>query len=343
MIKTLHLDITLKLGGHALQAKADIPLTGITALEGVSGSGKTSLLRAIAGLERHVTGMIRFGDVAWQSKAGIVSPQARRIGYVFQDTRLFKHLNVAQNLAYGHKRAGAAPEVLQRVIEALELQDLLERRITGLSGGEKQRVAIGRALALDPHLLLLDEPLSGLDQARKDEIIPYIARAVRAMGCPAIYVSHSTRETSMLADQIMRIDDGMLSGPQKCDTVLHCVAKRSLADGSLVLCLGAQETAMPAPAPEGAKCDVRIHGAGVLLTMFDPGSSTAKMTLPATLTALQAIAGDQIRLELQGDGWRLTLHKANRDCRALDLKPGQALWLSVMDARAYPIESHAVL
>lgn len=336
MTGTLHLDISLDFNNYALKAKADIPLVGITALEGVSGSGKTSLLRAIAGLETGVKGEIRFGETAWLSNTAYVSPQARRIGYVFQDTRLFKHLDVAQNLAYGHKRAGAAPEVLERVIDALDLKNLLNRRINRLSGGEKQRVAIGRALALDPHLLLLDEPMSGLDQARKDEILPYIARAVSAMGCPAIYVSHSHRETSMLADHIMWLADGVLSGPQTCETVLHCVSNPSRQDGSLVLFIGDRETTMAACAPQGEMCNVRIHGAGVLLTMSDPGASTAKMTLPARLASIDTISGGQLQLGLEGDGWRIGITKPQSECAALNLELGQSLWLSIMDARAYP-------
>lgn len=336
MTNTMHLDISLKLDSYALKAKADVPLVGITALEGVSGSGKTSLLRAIAGLETGVKGQIRFGQTQWLSDTEYVSPQARRIGYVFQDTRLFKHLDVAQNLAYGHKRAGAAPEVLDRVISALDLHDLLKRRTNGLSGGEKQRVAIGRALALDPQLLLLDEPMSGLDQARKDEILPYIARAVSAMGCPAIYVSHSHRETSMLADHIMRLSNGVLSGPEKCETVLHCIAKPSHVDGSLVLFIGDLETRIPACAVQGAKCDVRIHGEGVLLTTDNPGLSTAKMTLPATLVLMDDVGDCRYRLILEGQGWRVGLTKPQTECGALNLKQGQTLWLSIMDARAYP-------
>jgi len=337
MTNTMHLDISLKLDSYALKAKADMPLVGITALEGVSGSGKTSLLRAIAGLETGVKGQIRFGQTQWLSDTDYVSPQARRIGYVFQDTRLFEHLDVAQNLAYGHRRAGAAPEVLDRVVSALDLHDLLKRRTNGLSGGEKQRVAIGRALALDPQLLLMDEPMSGLDQARKDEILPYIARAVSAMGCPAIYVSHSHRETSMLADHIMRLSNGVLSGPEKCETVLHCIAKPSHVDGSLVLFIGDLETRIPACAAQGEKCDVRIHGGGVLLTTDNPGLSTAKITLPATLVLMDDDGDGRYRLVLEGQGWRIGLTKPQTECGALKLKQGQTLWLSIMDARAYPV------
>lgn len=337
MSNVLHLDISLGFEGYSLTAKADIPMQGITALEGVSGSGKTTLLRSIAGLERRAAGVIRFGVSEWQSGGVFVLPQRRRIGYVFQDTRLFKHLDVAQNLAYGHKRAGAGAEILDKVIEALDLSGLLKRRIGGLSGGEKQRVAIGRALALDPQLLLLDEPMSGLDQARKDEILPYIARAVQAMGCPAIYVSHEKRETAMLADHIVEITNGVLFGPQRCENVLHCVAQPSSIDGGLVMFVGGQETRMPACAPQGERCDVRINGATLLLTADDPGASTALMTLPATLTSIDAIGGGQYRLVLEGEGWRIGITRSKHECNLAGMtQQGQSLWLLVMDARAYP-------
>ena len=287
--------------------------------------------------------MIRFGDTVWLSDAVNIRPQDRRIGYVFQDTRLFKHLNVAQNLAYGHKRAGAAPAVLDRVIAALDLSDLLARRIAGLSGGEKQRVAIGRALAMDPQLLLLDEPMSGLDQARCDEILPYIAAAVQAMGCPAIFVSHSQREVSMLADQIMRITRGELAGPQKCETVLHCVAKPSTAGGGVVLWIGDQETAMASRDRLGAKCDVRFNAASVLLSAENPGPSTAMLTLRGTLSFIEPVqsdvGSDAVRLSIEVQGGRICLTRSKSDCAALNLQSGQNIWLSILDARAYPAKT----
>lgn len=335
MTDTLHLDISLGFEGYSLRAKADVPMSGITALQGISGSGKTTLLRAIAGLETGARGEIRFGAVPWVSDKVFVSPQARRIGYVFQDARLFKHLDVAQNLAYGHKRAGAAPEVLERVITALDLGGLLKRRIAGLSGGEKQRVAIGRALALDPQLLLLDEPMSGLDQARKNEILPYIWRAVQAMGCPAIYVSHEQRETMMLADHVMQITDGTLNGVRKSENLMRATAKPA-AGGGEVLYIGGRETRMPASGPSGTSYEVRINETSALLTSHDPGASTALMTLPATIVSIEAIGTSQYRLVLEGEGWRMAITKPISACDPAHLAQGQSIWLSVGDARAYP-------
>lgn len=336
MTGQLHLDISLGFEAYTLGAAADIPLVGITGLQGDSGCGKTTLLRAIAGLEPDVKGVIRFGDTVWLSDTVNMRPQDRRIGYVFQDTRLFKHLDVAQNLAYGHKRAGAAPAVLQQVIKALDLPDLLTRRVSGLSGGEKQRVAIGRALAMDPQLLLLDEPMSGLDQARKDEILPYVARAVQRMGCPAIYVSHSQRESAMLADQVMQISDGTLSGPQKCETKLPSVVRPATDGGGLVMYVGDTETAMPAQSGQTGDCMIRFDAATALLSLENPGPSTALMTLRVSLTGIEPIEADHLNLTLTCGGARIRFTKSVCECAALGLRVGQDFWLTVQDARAYP-------
>lgn len=334
----LQLDISLGFENYTLKAVADIPLRGITGLQGNSGCGKTTLLRAIAGLETQAKGTIRFGDTVWLSDTVMMPPQARRIGYVFQDTRLFKHLDVAQNLAYGHKRAGAAPAILEQVIGALDLSGLMARRISGLSGGEKQRVAIGRALAMDPQVLLLDEPMSGLDQDRKDEILPYISRAVQAMGCPAIYVSHSQREVSMLADRMMDITDGALSGPQDCELRLPAVAKPATRGAGMVLFVGDLETAMQVKGGDGSGYTVRFNAATALLSRQDPAPSTALMTLPVVLSKLETSVAGQIRLTLGGKGWSVTILKPKSDCAALDLQAGQKFWLSIQDARAYPAD-----
>jgi len=262
-----------------------------------------------------------------------VPPQDRRIGYVFQDTRLFRHLDVAQNLAYGHKRAGAAPAVLERVIKALDLSGLLTRRIGALSGGEAQRVAIGRALAMDPQLLLMDEPMSGLDQARKDEILPYIARAVQATGCPAIYVSHERRETAMLADHIMRVVDGHLTGPIRCETTVSGVV-REMGDGQQVLFVGDQPSRIPPQGAAGARCDVRINEAGVVLCKQNPGASTALISLPATVASISEDQPDIYRLVLEGSGGRIVIYRTAAECEALQLQAKDPVWINAADAWA---------
>lgn len=331
MSDVLHLDLTLTLGLHSLIAKADVPLTGITALEGPSGSGKTTLLRVIAGLEPRAKGVIRFGAVDWQSDKIFLPPQNRRIGFVFQDTRLFKHLDVRQNLAYGHQRSGADREVLERVISALELSDMLTRRVGGLSGGEKQRVAIGRALAMDPKVLLMDEPMSGLDLIRKEEILPYIATAVQALGCPAIYVSHERRETSMIADHIMLIADGYLSTPVQCETILQGVVQEIDAGGRLALCVGGQETRLPVNGGVGTRYEVRINENSVVISGQDPGVHTARLGLAARLVSITPDRRDTCRLIIEGEGWRISISKRIAECDAVGLRVGQPVWLIASD------------
>ena len=185
---------------------------GATALFGPSGAGKTSAVNMIAGLVKPDRGRIALDDnVLFDSTAGIDVPAyRRRIGYVFQEGRLFPHLTVAQNLDYGRwmSRVAADPAERERVIALLDIGALLHRRPGHLSGGERQRVAFGRALLMKPRLLLLDEPLASLDRARKLEILPYLARLRDEAKVPMIYVSHQAGEILRLASQVVRIEDG---------------------------------------------------------------------------------------------------------------------------------------
>ncbi|MCD2180607.1 molybdenum ABC transporter ATP-binding protein [Rhizobium sp. GN54] len=185
---------------------------GVTALFGRSGSGKTSLVRAIAGLIRPDEGRIALdGDVLVDRKRGLFVPKhRRRFGYVFQEARLFPHLTVKGNLTYGRWFAprDAVPERFDRVVDLLGIGHLLERRPANLSGGERQRVAIGRALLSAPRLLLMDEPLAALDEERKAEILPYLERLRDETNVPIVYVSHAVHEVAQLADRVVVLRDG---------------------------------------------------------------------------------------------------------------------------------------
>jgi molybdate transport system ATP-binding protein len=187
-------DIALRRGTFSLAAKFESD-AGVTVLFGRSGSGKTTLLNAIAGLARPDSGRIAIdGEVFFDSKAGISVPvQKRRLGYVFQDGLLLPHLSVRQNLGYGRFFTSEADRYVDfdRVVTLLDLAGLLERRPRHLSGGEKQRVAIGRALLASPRVLLMDEPLASLDAARKGEILHYVERLRDEMHIPIVYVSHA--------------------------------------------------------------------------------------------------------------------------------------------------------
>ncbi|MBU2580151.1 MAG: molybdenum ABC transporter ATP-binding protein [Alphaproteobacteria bacterium] len=191
----------------------DMRLADITALFGHSGSGKTTVLRVLAGLESRAEGLVTFDGEIWQSESPdrkFVPPHARAVGYVFQDARLFPHLDVAGNLAFAEARSRnrRALSDLDTVIARFDLEPLLQRRPDKLSGGEQQRVAIARALLARPRLLLLDEPLSALDTPRKAEILPYIARLPAQFGVPVIYVTHSVDEVAYLADEMIVLSKG---------------------------------------------------------------------------------------------------------------------------------------
>lgn len=202
----------LKFGNFTLDVDLDTPLSGITALFGPSGSGKSSLLRILAGLERRAEGRIIYDGTVWadSEKDILVPPHRRGIGFVFQDARLFPHLDVAGNLRYAERRSRSRghPVTLDTVVGALDLAPLLRRGTETLSGGERQRVALGRTLLTRPALLLLDEPLSALDIGRKADILPYLRDVPARFDIPALYVSHAIEEVAQLADRVIILADG---------------------------------------------------------------------------------------------------------------------------------------
>jgi len=185
---------------------------GVTALFGPSGAGKTSVVNMIAGLLTPDRGSIALDEtVLFDAAAGIdVPPYRRRIGYVFQEGRLFPHLSVRQNLDYGRRMSGHRPDAgeFERIAALLDIGHLLDRRPRMLSGGERQRVAVGRALLMRPRLLLLDEPLASLDDARKREILPYLVRLRDEAKVPMVYVSHTAAEVRRIATTVVRLDGG---------------------------------------------------------------------------------------------------------------------------------------
>ncbi|MCS3728868.1 molybdenum ABC transporter ATP-binding protein [Bradyrhizobium betae] len=210
----LRVDVEKQLGEFSLSASFSSE-GRVIGLFGASGAGKSSLVNMIAGLLRPDRGTIVIdGETVDDTAAGIHVPTwRRRIGYVFQDARLFPHLNVAQNLDYGRRMSGLASDPAQhkRIIDLLDIGALLDRRPGKLSGGERQRVALGRALLSKPRLLLLDEPLGALDEARKLEILPYLVRLRDEANIPMVYVSHDVAELRQLATQIVMLKQGRVT------------------------------------------------------------------------------------------------------------------------------------
>ncbi|MFZ2727297.1 MAG: molybdenum ABC transporter ATP-binding protein [Methylococcaceae bacterium] len=206
-------DIKARFQLNLLNFKLDVDLTlpsqGVIALFGHSGSGKTTLLRCIAGLERAQKGFFSFKGEVWQDHNIWLATHKRPLGYVFQEASLFPHLSVLNNLRYGLKRIPKESALsLEQAVELLGIAHLLERKPDRLSGGERQRVGIARALAVNPRLLLMDEPLAALDLKRKQEILPYLERLHNELAIPVLYVSHAPDEVARLSDYIVVMEAG---------------------------------------------------------------------------------------------------------------------------------------
>lgn len=276
----LLLDIKLEAGGMKLALAHSFEQAGITALFGASGAGKSTLLRVIAGLEARAKGRVSFAGEVWQDGKKFVPPHKRGVGYVFQDTRLFSHLDVAGNLRFAAKRGrGLGPIGYADVVKTLDLAPLLNRQVEGLSGGEQQRVAIGRTLLSNPRLLLMDEPLAALDHARKSRLLPYIARLPEAFGLPVIYVTHSVEEVTRLADQIVVLAEGHL-----------------LAAGEVAEVLGRLDIAEASGKFEaGVVVQGVVAGEDAAFKLIHINVAGQRMSMPASKVAV----GDHLRLRIR--------------------------------------------
>jgi len=300
--------------GFRLDARVSIGETGITALYGPSGSGKTTLVNILAGMEIPDRGQVALaGSTVFDSEAGInVPPERRRIGYVFQDGRLFPHLSVRANLLYGKPRSGGLS--LERVVSLLDIAPLLDRRPQALSGGEKQRVAIGRALLADPALLLMDEPLASLDARRKAEILPFIRTLQHETGIPVVYVSHIMEEIVEIADALVLLDRGAViaSGPvedllSRLDlreqtgrhgpgaAIQVTVQSHDRAHGLTRLAFPAGAILVPEIAqPAGSTVRIRIRAADVALALERPRDISTLNILEGTIRELSPAEGAQV-------------------------------------------------
>ena len=338
--------------GFALDVAFEAP-PGVTALFGHSGSGKTSVVNAVAGLLRPEAGRIVAGDaVLTDTEAGLwVPPHRRRIGYVFQEGRLFPHLTVRQNLLYGRwmVRAPAEAAAVARVVDMLGIGALLARRPGALSGGEKQRVAIGRALLGAPRLLLMDEPLAALDAPRQEEILPYLERVRDEGGVPILYVSHRVAEVARLATTVAVLEAGRVvrSGPvgavladpesvlavgrSAVGAVLAGHLVRHHADGLSEVALSSGWLLLPhvSQAPLGAAVRVRIAAQDVTLSLDPPGRVSALNVLPVVVRAVRGGEGPGALVQLEAGTDRLLARVTRRSAEALGLAPGLACFAMI--------------
>lgn len=301
-----------------LEVDLSIPSKGVTAVFGPSGSGKTTFLRALAGLEKNI-GYLSVGDVVWQDDKCFVPTHKRSIGYVFQEASLFEHLNVKGNIEYGFKRSTDANQsIMQRAIELLQIEHLLDRGVGQLSGGERQRVAIVRALSLAPDMLLMDEPLASLDDKHKKEILPFLELLHGELEIPMIYVSHSIDEVAHLADHLILLDEGSVVGNGETAemlTRLDLSLSRGERAASLIYAKvgehdenynltyidfsGGRFTVARKQLPVGSDVRLRIEARDVSLTTQRQDETSILNILPAIVDEIADEGGAQVMVRLQ--------------------------------------------
>lgn len=345
----MSLTVTLqhRFAGFALDVAFTAP-AGVTALFGRSGSGKTTVINAVAGLLRPDQGRITAdGTVLLDTAKGVnLPPHRRRIGYVFQDARLFPHLTVRQNLLYGRwfapRGSGVSPD---RITDLLGIGPLLDRRPGALSGGEKQRVAIGRAILSNPRLLALDEPLAALDDDRKAEILPYLERLRDDLGLPILYVSHAMAEVARLANTVVLMEAGrvtaagptaeLLSDPatapgvglREVGAILTARVAAHDDDGLTRLDCAAGPIWLPRVASAvGANLRVRILAQDVMVATARPADISALNILPAVVRDIRMGDGPGALVRLDAGGDTLLARITRRSATALGLLPGRPVF-----------------
>ncbi len=354
------LDVTVakRLGAFEINAEFTCATQGIVALFGRSGAGKTSLVNMLAGLSRPDSGRIEIeGVTVFDSSHGLdLRPEHRRIGYVFQEGRLFPHMTVRGNLTYGLRRAPAHDRRIQldQIVELLGLETLLGRRPHDLSGGEKQRVALGRALLANPRLLLMDEPLAGLDQPRTDEVLRFIERLRDELTIPIVYVSHAMQEIVRLADTMVLMSGGRVEAVGPLDDLTSRLDLRPLtgryeAGAVLEARVEGQDAAFALTElsfagghlwvprldlPRGAELRLRIRARDVVLAHTRPEGTSILNAFPCVVKDIGAEGGAeggtdlgaQVDLRLDAGGAALWARITRRSLHELALAPGSEVY-----------------
>ena len=351
-------------GSFLLDAKFDLPTPGVVTLFGRSGCGKSTLVNIIAGLLDADSGRVALdGEVLLDSEHGIdVPPEARRIGYVFQDARLFPHLSVAANLRYAVNRARTEPYVnLDAVATLLDLEFLMERRVHQLSGGEKQRVAIGRALLSQPRLLLLDEPLASLDAARREEVLPYLETLRDRLAIPMVYVSHNFDEVLRLATYIVLLDSGHavaqggvgeMSLNPRLRAIIGADAVGAIIDGTVLgvdslsgltrVQVGTGELKVPAADVEiGVKLRVQLLARDLIVSTQSPQYLSVRNSLPGLVTTVTSDDANSDLIGIDIGGTQIMARVTAAATRELAIRPGLPVWALVkaVSLRARSISS----
>ena len=354
-MQKLSIHINQPLADFTLDINTNISLQGVTAIYGPSGSGKTSLLRAIAGLNKQAKGDIALGEHYWQQGTKHLPTHKRRIAYVFQEAGLFKHLNVNKNLAYSQQRSGQMhtsddnAEYRQHIVQTLNIAHLLERSIQTLSGGEKQRVAIARALLNRPQILLMDEPLSALDDASRQSILQYLTELKAVLNIPIIYVSHSLSEISQIADQLLWIKQGKIIAQDKALPLIHRIQQESLSSHQQALFtvvdakLSGHLQQISTVNVNGTELFIHtldnnatdnnlrfiLRAKDISITLHKSNDSSILNILPATITAINAPHNHTQIIHLNCGGFQCFAQLTQHSCLRLNLKEGMNVFAQI--------------
>ena len=337
--------------GFDLQASFSLRDNGVTVLFGPSGCGKTSVLRAVAGLEK-AKGRVVIGGEVWQDDAsGVFMPTHRRsLGYIFQESSLFPHLSVEENLKFGFKKQTmqASLRRMNEAVELLGIGSLLGRREHELSGGEKQRVAIARSIAMNPNVLLMDEPLSALDWVRKKEILPWLERLKDELSIPIVYVTHSLSEMSRLADDIILMEAGRVKyagpfneaissldkpfkiGDEVCSILVGRVVEKNQVWSSMIV----ESDGIPFELPDtgelcGAQVRIKIRARDVSLSIEEPSRTSIRNHFRAVVEDMDAAQGAHQLVKLRAGGSVVLASLMKRSIHELGITKGAAVWAQI--------------
>ncbi len=342
--------LQLKRGDFRLEVDLELPARGVSGIFGRSGCGKTSLLRAIAGLEPAVRGELRVNGETWQAAGVFLPPHRRAVGYVFQEPSLLAHLSVRGNLEYGLRRLRRAERrvALERAVDLLDIGPLLARRPQGLSGGEQQRVAIARALAVSPSLLLLDEPLASLDETGKQAILPCLEALHRELEIPVLYVSHARSEIARLADRLVLLEQGRV---RACGPVAELFARLDLSlarepDTAAVIearvvghderyrvnfleFSGGQFVVAGEPLPRGETRRLQMLARDVSITLERQQQTSILNIFPARIEEMAEHGSAQVTLKLMLGEVPLLSRITRKSAAELGLRPGLRVYAQI--------------
>ncbi|MFT4636029.1 MAG: molybdate transport system ATP-binding protein [Arenicella sp.] len=345
---SLELKFKLAYGDFNLDIEQTLSSTGVTALYGPSGSGKTSVLRAIAGLDKLASGSVKFNQHIWQHGLTFLPTHQRALAYVFQEPSLFDHLSVKANVEYGFKRVPPKQQLItpNYAIEALGLSGLLGRDTQTLSGGEKQRVAIARALCSNPILLLMDEPLSALDNTSKAEILPMLVALRDDFAIPIIYVSHSLNEVSRLADHLVLMNQGLVVASGDIQSMLTqldlSLAQDADAESLIDAVVESHDepfeltyldspvgrfSVLKRPLAIGEKVRLLIPARDVSITREKQQDTSILNIFPATIEQIESAGTAQVTVRLSANGLPLLARLTKKSSSLMNLAVGDSVYL----------------